>query len=143
MEIILIEHGSDSYIKMVALRTEILRKPLNLVYTQEQLSLEKSDLLVAAQENNEVYGCCILTQLPENQLQLRQMAVASELQGKGVGAMIIGYAESLAREKNQKVIVLHARETAVDFYKKLGFSVFGNVFIEVGIKHFMMQKQLV
>ena len=142
MVISVIEHGSEAYLQMVELRTEILRKPLNLVYIQEQLALEISDILLAAQENNLIIGCCILTQLPDSQLQLRQMAVANSNQGKGVGAAIILFAEILAKEKNQKEIVLHARETAVGFYQKLGYNTFGNSFLEVGITHFMMQKRL-
>jgi predicted GNAT family N-acyltransferase len=143
MEISIINHGSNDYLKMVELRTEILRKPLNLVYTQEQLSLEKSDLLIVAKLNTEVVGCCILTQLVDNQVQLRQMAVAESHQNSGVGAKIIDFAEKTVKENKQKSIVLHARETAVNFYIKKGFYIFGDEFFEVGIKHFMMEKPLV
>jgi predicted GNAT family N-acyltransferase len=39
-------------------------------------------------------------------------------------------------------VVLHARETAVSFYKKLGYTKEGNVFEEVGIPHWKMTKPL-
>jgi predicted GNAT family N-acyltransferase len=39
-------------------------------------------------------------------------------------------------------MVLHARETAVPFYLKLGYEVVGGQFEEVGIPHFKMEKKL-
>ena len=39
-------------------------------------------------------------------------------------------------------MVLHARETAVGFYEKLGYKTSGDKFIEVTIPHFPMQKEL-
>ena len=142
MEFRVIEHGSTDYLKMVALRTEILRKPLGLVYTQSQLDAEISDILIGAFENEEIIGCCILTPKENNQLQLRQMAVASTVQGKGIGAKILSFAEEICKEKKCFSIMLHARETAVDFYKKAGYQVFGDMFYEVSIPHFNMEKQI-
>jgi predicted GNAT family N-acyltransferase len=37
---------------------------------------------------------------------------------------------------------LHARATAIDFYKRLGYSVCSEEFTEVGIPHRIMRKQL-
>ena len=96
MELRIIEHGSVFYQKMVELRTEILRKPLGLEYTEAQLAAEKSDLLLVATENNQVIGCSILTPLENNQIQLRQMAVAKDQQGNGMGAKIVIFAEKMA-----------------------------------------------
>jgi predicted GNAT family N-acyltransferase len=39
-------------------------------------------------------------------------------------------------------IELHARDTAVPFYKKMNYSISGSVFKEVGIDHFFMSKEL-
>ena len=143
MELQIIEHGSDLYQKMVELRTEILRKPLGLVYTEAQLAAEKSDLLLVATETDQVIGCCILTPLENKQIQLRQMAVANNQQGKGIGAEIVIFAEKTAIEKGFKTLILHARKHAVGFYQKLGYQAFGDEYEEVGIPHFSMRKELV
>ena len=37
-------------------------------------------------------------------------------------------------------VYLHAREVAIEFYRKLGYEVFGEGFVEVGIPHRHMQK---
>ena len=142
MELRQIEHGSTDYLKMVSLRTEILRKPLGLTYTQAQLDAEISDILIGAFENEEIIGCCILTPKENNQLQLRQMAVASTVQRKGIGAKILSFAEEICKQKKNNSIILHARETAVEFYKKSGYQVFGEMYYEVSIPHFNMEKQI-
>jgi hypothetical protein len=37
---------------------------------------------------------------------------------------------------------MHARVNALGFYKKLGYTTFGNEFTEVTLPHFMMEKKL-
>ena len=39
-------------------------------------------------------------------------------------------------------IVLHARETALGFYQKLGYETEGDSFTEVGLPHSAMRKKL-
>jgi predicted GNAT family N-acyltransferase len=39
-------------------------------------------------------------------------------------------------------MVMHARKTAIGFYEKQGYAVFGNEFEEVTVPHFEMRKLL-
>lgn len=138
----LIEHNSPEYWQMVALRADILRKPLGLIYTKEQLDSENLDLLIAAFENKTIIGCCILSNLANKTMQLRQMAVSADQQYRGIGAKIIKFAENYCLQNQHKSIILHARATAVGFYQKLGYEVFGDEYLEVGLSHFNMKKHL-
>ena len=70
------------------------------------------------------------------------MAVQNNLQGKGIGASMLNFAETLSRDKGYKKLIMHARETAVGFYEKLGYKVVGNKFTEVTIPHYVMEKRL-
>ncbi len=137
-----IDHGSKEYEQMVALRMEILRKPLGLGFTKEDLEKEKNDVLIAAFEDAKMLACCLLTPNDNKIVRLRQMAVDNNLQRKGIGASMMNFAENVARDKGFKKLVMHARKTAVGFYEKLGYNVTGNEFEEVTIPHFMMEKQL-
>lgn len=89
---------------------------------------------VMAQPNQELEG---------NQWQLRGMAVLPEVQGQGMGSVLVSYAEKLALEKGIDVIWMNAREIARPFYEKLGFAVFGKPFQipEIGL-HYAMFKHL-
>ena len=142
MQIEIIKHNSDKYLKMVALRTEILRKPLGLSYSIAQLAAEKSDILIGAFENEEIIGCCILSPAQNTEIQLRQMAIATNQQGQGIGAKIVCFAEKFAKENAYKSLMMHARKTALGFYQKLGYSTFGDEYEEVGIPHYSMRKVL-
>jgi N-acetylglutamate synthase-like GNAT family acetyltransferase len=137
-----INHGSAEYRKMVELRNQILRQPLGLTFTEEELEQEKNEILIAAFDEDEIIGCCILTKFNEITLRLRQMAVLDSVQGTGIGASIVSFAENIARDKGFKYMVMHARDTALGFYEKFGYSSRGDVFIEVNLPHHVMEKEL-
>jgi len=137
-----IDHGSKEYKQMVELRNEILRKPLELTFDPEELSREKEDILIAAFEEEKMLGCCLLTKVDSQCVRLRQMAVQNNLQGKGIGAAMMNYAENVARDAGYNKIIMHARKTAIGFYEKLGYKVTGNEFEEITIPHFIMEKKL-
>lgn len=142
MALMIIDHGSPKYYQMVKLREEILRKPLGLHFTPEELEKEKKDLLMAAYEDDQLLGCCMLVEEDPQTVRLRQMAVLNDLQGKGVGKALMTFAENLARDRGYKNITMHARKNAVGFYEKMGYQTKGEEFVEITIPHFVMEKQL-
>lgn len=137
-----IDHGTEEYLQMVKLRDEILRKPLGLSLTPDELQREKEDILIGAFDEDKMLACCMLTKANSDSLRLRQMAVQNNLQGKGIGASMMNFAENITRDKGYKKLIMHARETAVGFYEKLGYKVTGERFMEVTIPHFIMEKKL-
>ena len=142
MALKMIDFGSKEYKLMVDMRLEILRKPLGLTFTDEELETEKDDVLVGAFDEEEILGCCILTKVDEQHMKLRQMAVQKSLQGKGIGESIINFAENITRDKGFKYLKMHARDTAISFYEKFGYTIQGAEFTEVSLKHFLMIKKL-
>ena len=137
-----IDHNSALYKASVALRYDVLRKPLGLSFDEAQLAAEAEDILVANVDDKEVLGCCILTDVGDKTLRLRQMAVHPKCQGKGIGDSIMLFAEKLALGKGYTKIVMHARDSAQGFYGKMGYTVTGDGFEEVGLPHHMMEKNL-
>ena len=137
-----IDHGTKEYLQMVKLRNEILRKPLGLLLSDEELANETEDILIGAFEDDEMLACCMLTRDEKDSLRLRQIAVQNNLQGKGIGVSLMNFAEVLARDKGYKKLVMHARETVVGFFEKLGYKVVGDRFTEITIPHVIMEKKL-
>ncbi|MBL7829354.1 MAG: GNAT family N-acetyltransferase [Saprospiraceae bacterium] len=136
-----ITFSSPEYDEAVALRYEVLRKPLGLEYTTEQLAAEWNQIHIAAFDaSGKMVGYLNLTPVSDTEIKMRQVAVAPEMQGKGVGAAMVAYSEKLARELNYKEITLHARINAVPFYLKLQYDIVGDEFEEVTIPHFKMRK---
>lgn len=142
MALKIIDHGSSEYHQMVNLRNEILRKPLGLSFTPEELEAEKEEILIAAFEDEKMLGCCMLIHADPHTLRLRQMAVLNNLQGKGIGRALMTFAENIARDRGYRKLTMHARVSATGFYEKLGYAVKGDQFDEVTIPHFIMEKDL-
>lgn len=137
-----IDHGSEEYQQMVLLRYEMLRRPLGLNFAPDELDKEKEDILIGAYEEEELLGCCMLTPVSEDTVRLRQMAVHQKLQGKGIGASLMRFAENLARDRGFCSLIMHARKTAIGFYEKQGYQTKGDEFLEVTIPHYVMEKIL-
>jgi len=143
-EMRIIEYGSAAYRDMVTLRDAILRKPLGLVFTPEYLRQEAVDMLIGyyETETGALLGCCILSPVDEELVQLRQMAVRKDLQRSGIGRALMGFAENKAKEQGFGTLMMHARKIAAPFYQRLGYRISGEEFLEVGIPHLEMRKPL-
>ncbi len=143
MQLIEIIYGTDLHNEEIELRDEVLRAPLGLKFSKEELSAEKDELRYGLLDKNERLAACLLVRiLNSNLAKLRQMAVREELRGKGVGRELLQKVESELKKKNFTMIELHARMYAKVFYEKLGYTPIGEIFTEVGIPHVKMVKDL-
>ena len=78
----------------------------------------------------------------ERQFQLRGMAVLEEHQKKGFGEKLVRHAEQFLKSRNASLIWFNARLSAVEFYKRIGYTTVGEVFIinAVGPHNVMFKK---
>ena len=139
-EIRLITYGSDDYAAELQLRDRVLRKPLGMSLFDEDLTRDKADIHIAAFYDNVLVGCLLLLPVAENVLKMRQVAVDEAFRSKGLGGLMVGFAEEYAQKQDFKIIELNARETAIAFYQRHNYSVTGDQFFEVGIPHRKMLK---
>jgi GNAT superfamily N-acetyltransferase len=142
MAVKLIDYGSKDYDQMIALRYALLRKPLGLNFNESELKKEAHDILIGCFDDDKMEGCCLLTETAPGIVRLRQMAVLSGLQGKGIGKVLLQFAENIARDRGYQKISMHARKTAIGFYEKSGYKIVGKEFQEISIPHYMMEKAL-
>lgn len=143
MHVIKIEFGTPEYDEAVRLRYDILRKPLGLEFTAEQLAKEYEDIHLAVYDNHfRLMGCLVLSMTDETSMKMRQVAVAEAYQRTGVGKKMALQAEAIAAEAGCTMIYCHARDVAVPFYENLGYIKEGKAFQEVGITHFKMKKKI-
>lgn len=64
-----------------------------------------------------------------------RMAVLSEWRSRGVGARLLQTLLEEARNRGDLVCRLHAQVTAIPFYRRFGFQVDGDEFMDAGIPH--------
>ncbi len=73
---------------------------------------------------------------------ISRIAVMKEHRGNGLGAEIVKAAEEEIRKLGGKRTVIHAQLRVKEFYESLGYCAFGEIDIEEGVEHIMMQKNL-
>ena len=138
----IIAHNSDAYREVVALRYRIMREPLGLTFPPEMLAAESENTHLAVYVEDRLAGCLMLERQDVDTVKMRQVAVDTALQGKGFGRILVTFAEQVAHSQGYKNIRLMARETAVPFYARLGYTAVGEIFEEVTLPHQEMRKNL-
>jgi predicted N-acetyltransferase YhbS len=134
--------GSVLYAEALALREAVLRQPLGLSLTEEELEDDKIRTHFCALDGDQVVACVSLKPLADGRLQLKQMAVAEERRLQGVGAALVAHAEAWARGRGANEMMMHARVGAEGFYARLGYKAEGPIFEETTIPHILMRKAL-
>jgi len=137
-----IDYDSTRYWEAVKLRSKVLREPLNMQFTDEQLQAEYPYIHLAAIWKNMIIGCLYLIR-EGNNARLKQFCVEPELQGLGIGKKIVELTEKFCKENDMNYIYMHAREYAVPFYEKLGYRKYDEQFLEIGLPHWKLQKWLI
>lgn len=127
---------------MIDLRLRVLRIPLGLSYTPEDLGAEAGDVHIVGYLGDKMVACLLLSPQSPARCKMRQVAVDAEFQGRGIGSKLVAFSEALAKERGVAEIILNARESAVPFYLHLGYQVVSERFFEVTLPHFAMQKLL-
>ncbi|WP_083608272.1 GNAT family N-acetyltransferase [Teredinibacter haidensis] len=136
-----IKYNTVEYAETLRLRSDVLRVPLGKKLTVSDTFGEENQLHFGCFSDHHLKGC-VVAKPTENDavVKLRQMAVAESFQGKGAGKRLMSDVETFLKDKGTKQIVLSARETAILFYKKLGYEVIGELYLEQGIEHIKMKK---
>lgn len=138
----IIAHGSHEYKKCVALREDILRKPLGLSFTYEELEQEDAHVHIGGVVGETLCATSFLVDEGKF-LRIKQVAVREDLQGKGIASAMMQFCEVYGLENGFKEIYCHAREAAVPFYRKNQYLPEGEPFMEISIPHRKMRKILV
>ena len=80
--------------------------------------------------------------------KIHKIYLLPETQGKGYGKKVFEFIEKLASENNSKELLLNVNRfnTALNFYKKLGFEIKEEVNIEIGngylMEDYVMEKKI-
>lgn len=71
-----------------------------------------------------------------------RMAVLKEWRGKGVGGLLLLALVEHARSRGHATLRLNAQTHAAGFYRRFGFDIAGAEFMEAGIPHVAMRRDL-
>ena len=124
----------------------------SLVFNHQQRLIDISDGKCIEIDGKDVFCTHIVGKLQDNQivatarlfdhqspLKLGRFAVDPDFQKHGFGTRLLDYLDSII---DLKPIEMDAQSYLIDWYSKFGWSVSGPEFIECGIKHVRMIKNL-
>ena len=142
MQIKEINYHSEEYQRLLNFRFNNLRKPLNLNWSKEDLLNENQQNHFALKNQSEIVGSFCLKKIDCSTIRLRQMAIEKKWQRQGYGSSILKFTEKFAIKNNYKKILIIARLSALDFYKKNFFKTSGNIFTDVTVNSINMYKKI-
>lgn len=134
----------DEFARYYDFRWRMLREAWRMPVGSERDAYDElSAHRMIVTDNGETIAIGRLYMTPDNDGQIRFMAVHPNYRHKGMGAIVLVALESLARQDGAKRLVCNAREDAIPFYLKNDFTSQGELSDERGpVRHQQMLKHL-
>ena len=142
LELRKIKFVSKEYQQSLKLREQILRLPLGLKLSAQELARDIDDTHLGGFIGTELVACLVLSRVAPTRMKMRQVAVAENFQGQGVGKSLVQFSEQICIENQIYEIELSARETAINFYLQQAYEPQGESYSEQNIPHIKMSKIL-
>lgn len=137
-----IDLNSRDYLMEKQLREVILRKPIDLILSDEDIRYDHLFIHFGVFHGIDLIACCMAKEIEDGVAMMRQVCVKRAYQSQKVGTFMMKQAESQLKAMGYHKIVLHARITAWTFYQKLGYVFESDSFEEIGVEHRIMTKKL-
>jgi len=103
---------------------EVLWKPLSFPRNiREKFTIEGKPLEFTAKHDGKLIGGLVAYQTAPTEVEIRHLAILPEFERKGTGSALVRHLLSYASERVCTRVYTIARNTSVDFFQKLGFTV--------------------
>nr|WGD98116.1 GNAT family N-acetyltransferase [Bacillus safensis] len=97
---------------------------------------------VLVYHENQPVGTGTRVRIVDHTGKLERICILKPYRKYGLGKIIIGELEKIMQEKGISKIKLHGQTHAEGFYKKLGYQTTSDEFMEDGIPHILMTKEI-
>lgn len=130
--------GQEDFFRLIRLREAVFVLEQGVPLEIELDDLDDRAIHFVAESGGKVVGTARL--VVEGKVgKIGRMAVEKGWRRRGIGGDLIGFIKKKADEMRLDALVLHAQETAVSFYERLGFAAEGERFEEAGLPHRKMR----
>ena len=124
----------DGYAPLSMIREKVFIEEQKVTPQLEWDGRDEEAIHFLAYQDEKVIGCARAFVF-ENHMQLGRMAVLKEYRNKGIGSFLIEKAITTAKLNQLSKISISAQCHAIDFYKKFGFEVTSEIYLDAGISH--------
>ena len=125
-----------------AIRTEVFVEEQGVPKEEELVREAQTTIHALARINSIPVATGRLITIDNKNARIGSMAVKLEYRRIGVASLVLDFLEEKAREKGIQYITLEAQEYVKQFYSERGYCERGGVFLDVGIPHIKMSKEL-
>jgi predicted GNAT family N-acyltransferase len=133
--------GADEMDAALALRHEVFCVEQGVPRHEELDGRDRDGLHLVAVADGELLATCRLL-LVGPTVQFSRLAVKRSARRRGIATALLELAETEARSAHASRLVLHAQTYAQSLYEQAGYRPRGRVFVEAGIEHIAMERQL-
>lgn len=124
----------DGYAPLSMIREKVFIEEQKVTPQLEWDGKDEEAIHFLAYQDEKAIGCARAFVI-ENHMQLGRMAVLKEYRNKGIGSFLIEKAITTAKLNQLSKISISAQCHAIDFYKKFGFEVTSEIYLDAGISH--------
>ena len=124
----------DEYALLTIIREKVFIEEQKVTSQLEWDGMDKDAIHFLAFKDKKGVGCARAFVI-QNRMQLGRMAVLREYRGEGIGSALIQRAITLAKLNQLYAIDISAQCHAIDFYKKFGFEVTSDMYLDAEIPH--------
>ena len=124
----------DEYELLTMIREKVFIEEQKVTSQLEWDGMDKEAIHFLAFKDKKAVGCARAFVI-ENHMQLGRMAVLKEYRGEGIGSNLIEKAVTIAKLDQLSSIYISAQCHAINFYKKFGFKVTSDIYLDAEIPH--------
>ena len=124
----------DGYAPLSMIREKVFIEEQKVTPQLEWDGRDEEAIHFLAYQDEKAIGCARAFVI-ENHMQLGRMAVLKEYRNKGIGGTLIEKAVVTAKLNQLSAINISAQCHAIDFYKKFGFEVISDIYLDADIPH--------
>lgn len=134
--------ASTIYQDALAIRKVVFVEEQQVPVELEIDELESETLHVMLYEKEKPVATARIYDLGDGLYKVQRVAVVKESRGQGAGRKVMEAVEEKVRALAGSKLTLGAQNTAIPFYESLGYQVEGDEFMDAGIPHHTMVKDL-
>ncbi|MEA2246280.1 MAG: hypothetical protein QOH46_809 [Solirubrobacteraceae bacterium] len=133
--------GAAELSAALALRHEVFVVEQRVPREEEYDGADEQALHLVALEAGQVVGTCRLI-VDRDTVTIGRVAVAAAARRRGLASRLLAEAEEHTRALGARRIALAAQTGALALYEQAGYTAYGERFLDAGIDHLMMEKDI-
>ena len=124
----------DGYVPLTMIREKVFIEEQKVMPQLEWDGMDEEAIHFLVYKDAKAIGCARAIVI-ENHMQLGRMAILKEYRGEGIGSNLIEKVITTAKLNQLSLIDISAQCHAIDFYKKFGFKVISDIYLDAEIPH--------